>query len=420
MQMAQEIILENVTAADMLQFLSDNGTIDLNDVADKMRKSELQKIIDQHPFEIAQTGKDKRWRTYIKGEDGKRKLIAKSTLDDLHFALYDYYKNPESINSNKKATLNSLYPKWLEYKELHGASPAYIKRIESDWRNYYKGTEIITVPIADFTKLQLDMWAHELIQAKGKTKKQFYNISMIMRQVLDYAVDAEMIPENIFKKVKIDSRRVFDPVKKKPSETQVFTDKEVEDIYDYAWKHFEAGRCTVHKLAPLAIMFQFQTGVRIGELCALRYEDVSDREIFVQRMYRHEEKEVVDFTKCHNEGRYVILTSAAKKLIETARQYQQEHGMPDDGYIFSVNDEPLSYYSVRHLYTRCCKELGILDRSSHKARKTYISKLIDGGVNINTVRELAGHADERTTYNNYCYDRSTKEERFLAVEKALA
>lgn len=418
--MAQEFSLENVNAADMLQFLSDNGTIDLNDVADKMRKSELQKIIDQHPFEIAQTGKDKRWRTYIKGEDGKRKLIAKSTLDDLHFALYDYYKNPESINSNKKATLNSLYSKWLEYKELHGASPAYIKRIESDWRNYYKGTEIITVPIADFTKLQLDMWAHELIQAKGKTKKQFYNISMIMRQVLDYAVDAEMIPENIFKKVKIDSRRVFDPVKKKPSETQVFTDKEVEDIYDYAWKHFEAGRCTVHKLAPLAIMFQFQTGVRIGELCALRYEDVSDREILVQRMYRHEEKEVVDFTKCHNEGRYVILTSAAKKLIETARQYQQEHGMPDDGYIFSVNDEPLSYYSVRHLYTRCCKELGILDRSSHKARKTYISKLIDGGVNINTVRELAGHADERTTYNNYCYDRSTKEERFLAVEKALA
>ena len=37
---------------------------------------------------------------------------------------------------------------------------------------------------------------------------------MIMRQVLDYAVDAEMIPENIFKKVKKDSRRVFDPVKR--------------------------------------------------------------------------------------------------------------------------------------------------------------------------------------------------------------
>ena len=243
---------------------------------------------------------------------------------------------------------------------------------------------------------------------------------MIIRQILDYAVDAEMVQENIFKKVNIDSRRVFAPVKKKPSETQVFTSQKVEDIYDYAWKHFEAGRCTVHKLAPLAVMFHYQPGVRIGELCALRYEDIFDREILVQRMYRHEEKEVVDFTKCHNEGRYVILTASAKKLIETARQYQQEHDMPDDGYIFSVNDEPLSYYSVRLLYTRCCKELGILDRSNHKARKTYISKLIDGGVNINTVRELAGHADERTTYNNYCYDRKTKEERFLVVEQALA
>lgn len=94
--------------------------------------------------------------------------------------------------------------------------------------------------------------------------------------------------------------------------------------------------------------------------------------------------------------------------------------MPDDGYIFSVDEDPLSYYSVRHLYTRCCKELGILDRSSHKARKTFISTLLDGGVNINTVREMVGHADERTTYNNYCFDRSTEEEKILLIEKALA
>ena len=418
--MVQDVQLENTNAIELLQFLSESGKINLNDVADEMRKSNIQKVIDQHPFKIAQTGKDQRWRTYIKDNEGKRKLIVKSTLEDLHLTLYEYYKNPESISSNKKVTLNSLYPKWIEYKQLRGASPGYIKRIESDWRNYYAGTEIITMPIADFTKLQLDIWAHELIQQTGKTKKQFYNISMIIRQILDYAVDAEMIPENIFTKVKIDSRRVFIPVKKKASETQVFNRQEVKDIYDYAWNDFKIGRCRIHKLAPLAIMFQFQTGVRIGELCALRYSDIEDSEICVQRMYRHEEKEVVEFTKCHNEGRYVILTPAAKELIETARKYQQEHGMPTDGYIFSVNENPLSYYSVRHLYTRCCHELDILDRSSHKARKTYISALIDGGVNISAIREMVGHADERTTFNSYCYNRSTQKEKILLVEKALA
>jgi len=418
--MIQETLHDNTNATELLQFLAESGKIDLDDAANEMRKSNIQKIVDQHPYKISQTGKDGRWRTYIKDENGKRKLIAKSSLEELHLTLYEFYQNPQLINTDKKVTLNSLFPKWMEYKKLHGASESYLKRLNSDWRNYYEGTEIIKVPLVELTKLQLDMWAHELIQATGKTKKQFYNISVIMRQALDYAVDAEMIPENVFKKVKIDSRRVFIPVKKKSSETQVFTREEVKDIYDYAWNDFQVGRCRVHKLAPLAVMFQFQTGVRIGELCALRYEDIEDNEIYVQRMFRYEEKEVVDFTKCHNEGRYVILTPEAQKLIATAREYQQANGMPDDGYIFSINEEPLSYYSVRHLYTRCCKELGILDRSSHKARKTYITALIDGGVNINAIREMVGHADERTTLNCYFFDRSTKKEKISLIEKALA
>ncbi len=94
--------------------------------------------------------------------------------------------------------------------------------------------------------------------------------------------------------------------------------------------------------------------------------------------------------------------------------------MPDDRYIFSVNEDPLSYYSIRHLYTRYCKAIETIDKSSHKARKTYISALIDGGVNINEIREMVGHADERTTYNCYCFDRKTREERIQLIEKALA
>lgn len=53
--MIQEVQLENTNAVEMLKFLSDNGTIDLNDVASEMRKSEIQKIVDQHPYAITQT-----------------------------------------------------------------------------------------------------------------------------------------------------------------------------------------------------------------------------------------------------------------------------------------------------------------------------------------------------------------------------
>ncbi|MBQ0004625.1 MAG: hypothetical protein KBS68_02045 [Clostridiales bacterium] len=47
-------------------------------------------------------------------------------------------------------------------------------------------------------------------------------------------------------------------------------------------------------------------------------------------------------------------------------------------------------------------------------------RLIDVGININTVRSLAGHADERTTYYNYCFDRAPDAEKKHLVEMALS
>ena len=105
-------------------------------------------------------------------------------------------------------------------------------------------------------------------------------------------------------------------------------------------------------------------------------------------------------------------------MIEAINQKKKEMKIENE-YIFSLNDEPLSYYALRKLYPKYCERLSITSRSSHKARKTYISTLIDGGVNINTIREAVGHTDERTTFNNYCYDRNEATERKKKIKQAL-
>ena len=119
-------------------------------------------------------------------------------------------------------------------------------------------------------------------------------------------------------------------------------------------------------------------------------------------------------------GSYPTLTSHAREIIEAARKKQEELGLPQDGYIFSVNDKPLPYQPIQYLYEQYCKRLGIVQKSSHKSRKTYISTLYDAGVNINSIREFVGHADEQTTLHNYCYDRKSQQEKLDQVEKALA
>ena len=212
---------------------------------------------------------------------------------------------------------------------------------------------------------------------------------------------------------------MFKPEKKQDSRTQVYSKEELRGLKELAMADFK-NRVKRYVLSPLADLFQFETGVRIGELIVLRYEDIEGDFITVQRMYRRDSKEIVPYTKGTYGDRRVILTTEAKSIIEICRNYQIDNDCDSEGYIFSNDGEPCGYTPTRELYDKYCKKLGIIKKSSHKARKTYISSLLDGNVNVNSVREMAGHRDERTTLSNYYFDRSLDEEKKKMIEAALA
>ena len=46
--------------------------------------------------------------------------------------------------------------------------------------------------------------------------------------------------------------------------------------------------------------------------------------------------------------------------------------------------------------------------------------MLDNGININTVRNIVGHVDERTTLNNYYFGRSDEAEKYDNFVRALA
>ena len=415
-----EEVLEFITKNpdDCLQYRNADDSIDLDGVREMMVDIERKKIIDDHPYSISQ-GNDGRWRTWVKDETAKagRKQIVKATKEKLENAIVEYYLRTDERLVRVRMTVRELFPKWLKYKALHNAE-TYIPRIESEWKRYYEHSSIVDKPIRELKKLELDEWAHSLIREHSMTKTMYYNMSLIMRQCLDYAVDLEIVEDNQFRKVKVDGRRMFRKERKKKDSTQVYSRDEVIILFQKAWNDFRNSTRLVYRLAPLAMMFQFFTGVRIGELCALKFSDIENGILYVSRMLQKDTDKVVDHTKTH-EDREVILVDGALELVEIARAYQEEHGCRSE-YIFSITERPLKYREVNALLEKYCESAGILYRSSHSARKTYISSLIDAGININTVRSYAGHADERTTYWNYCYDRTPDAEKKKLLERALA
>ena len=210
------------TPEETLAFLENNGIIDLRDVEDNMRKARKEKILKEHPYKIYQ-GKDGRWRTYLP-DDSKaegRRLIVKTKLEELETLLCQHYE--------------SLYPAWIEYKSVHVCATTVI-RIKKDWRKYYENAAIVKKPIRKITKLEIDTWVHKMIREHEMNAHKYGNFSVILRQLLEFAVDSEIIEKNLFLDVRINRRRVLVPEVKKPDHTQVFTKSEEVMLIERAWK----------------------------------------------------------------------------------------------------------------------------------------------------------------------------------------
>ena len=103
------------------------------------------------------------------------------------------------------------------------------------------------------------------------------------------------------------------------------------------------------------------------------------------------------------------------------KAWNKENGYGKSEYIFVGKDgQRIHSKALDTRIRKYCRYIGISEKSMHKIRKTYISTLIDSQtVNLNTIRDLVGHEDERTTLRCYCFNRQTESQTQESIERAL-
>lgn len=277
---------------ELLKYAIENGMIDIQSLQENMNKVQYQKYLAMHSYKIWENKTTHLWYTYLPDSTkaNGRVLKKRKTEKEIKDVVAEFYEKGEIESDKKKKeeliTLRKLLPEWLEFKAVHTQSSSYVKRISSDWFRYYDKSYISDLPIISLDKPELDKWAHLMIKEHSLSKKQFYNMSIIIRQGLDYAVDRQLIEKNYFKDVVI-NRKMLKKDIKKSDETQVFLTNEQPRIEAEAYRDYnETGSVTA-----LAIPLAFQTGMRIGELVAIKSTDIKGKYLHVQRM------EVKEFEK---------------------------------------------------------------------------------------------------------------------------
>lgn len=128
--------------------------------------------------------------------------------------------------------------------------------------------------------------------------------------------------------------------------------------------------------------------------------------------------EIRNHTKSEVGNRRIYLTTEALNILSIIKSNSSP--CKDSDFIFlDQNGNRLHARAIDYRIRKYCKKICISSKSMHKIRKTYISTLVDAGQNLNTIRELVGHADERTTLKNYTFDRNPENLIHSQLEKAL-
>lgn len=197
-------------------------------------------------------------------------------------------------------------------------------------------------------------------------------------------------------------------------EESVFTDNEVEKISKYIKENAS--------ILNYGILLAFQTGVRVGELCTLKYSDIQDNKLCIRRTevrYRDSDGnyvfEVRESPKTEAGNRDIILNSEAQKTLREIRRLN-----PFGEFIFMKDGKRIKEKAFSVKITKICQYVGIKERSMHKARKTYATKLINGGVDESIIIKQMGHTSIDCTKNYYYFNNKNDEDVVKQIENAIS
>ena len=146
------------------------------------------------------------------------------------------------------------------------------------------------------------------------------------------------------------------------------------------------------------------TGMRIGEICALRFEDIdfNSREIHVCRTMVGRTGDKTNEPKTKAGNRYIPILF--DKALERIRQLRHGQGNLTHltGLLFRTRyGNALNYNNIRRDWVLICQEAGIELKHIHAFRHTFATAALAKGIPVLEVSRILGHSDATTTLNMY-------------------
>jgi len=340
---------------------------------------------------------DGRWEgRYISGyeNNGKARYMSVYAHSYVECSRKLQFARSNLLPKSIRITVNELFAAWLESRRNSVKQSTYAE-YKFLFHNYIS-SDFGETQADRMTSLVINSYISKLLicggnNGKGLSPTSVQAIMIILKSVFTYG-ETEFGLKNPAKNVSMP--------KSEYKETEVFTNSEMEKIR-------ENSLC--RDCSKLGILLCLYTGLRIGEICALKWSDIdlANQVIHVRKTLQRIKNPddivpktviIIDEPKSSKSVRDIpVPTFMMPILTEIGRDVD-----PQDYFITCAQRfiEPRTY---QFRFKSFLKSIDVPYKNFHVLRHTFATECIRLGVDVKTVSELLGHASVKITLERYVH-----------------
>lgn len=244
--------------------------------------------------------------------------------------------------------------------------------------------QLLEKDVQDFTLFKLQ---------EGLSQKTVKDILIVLKMIQKFGQKHEILP--------MAEWSVKFPTEHKKNELEVLSIANQKKIMQYVKDNFT--------FRNLGVYVCLSTGMRIGEICGLKWSDINlsaetisvnrtiERIYIIDEGKRHTEL-IISTPKTQNSIREIPMNRDLLKLIRPFKKV-----MNDDFFVLTNEAKPTEPRTYRNYYKQLLKLLDIPDLKFHGLRHSFATRCIESRCDYKTVSVILGHANISTTLNLYVH-----------------
>lgn len=344
--------------------------------------------------------KDGRWEgRSLKGKrsDGSRKYqyFFGRTREEVENQMLEMLSSKEITECCSK-TLSEIFKEWYKsivHKIKESTAANYLMKMRKHILPKFGEISVDTIISDDVYEFI------EQKQADGLSNRYILDIVVLLKTIFKYAVRTYHISNPMDNVILLH---------KKPTDVKMLDENEEKVLEQYIAEN--------PNKTSMGIALSMSTGIRIGELCALKWEDVDlkKRILTVSKTIQRVQitdgdtktKLIITEPKSESSNRKIPIPDCVMGLLRKFKGKSSE-------YILTGKEKPIEPRTMQYRFSKILKNVNLPSIHFHALRHMFASDCVKAGVDMKYLSEILGHSKVEITMNRYVHSSFDKKTEYI-------